>query len=110
MPIKIPFKRGDTFSLQCTVADSASAAQDITGWGIRAQVRDADVLVAELEALTIDAARGVYRLRKAHNAATAPTSAWPVKVLAVDVEYTTDSGDVISTETFLIDCKADVTR
>lgn len=99
----LPFKRGDSFILDGAVSEN-SAAIDITGWSIKAQVRYADQLVEELACTVVSAAAGTYRV------ASAGTQTWPVGTLQADVQYTTDSGQIVSTETFLITCSADVTR
>ncbi len=63
-------------------------------------------LLAELDVLYTNRVAGAYRI----SAAPAVTSAWPVNKLQADVEYTTASGQVVSTETFEVDCQMDVTR
>lgn len=101
--MRIPFKRGDTFLLEGTVTQN-STPQNITGWSIRSQVRNGEALISDLVVEYVDRTIGKYRLRKDD------TTAWPAKVLTCDIEYTTDSGQVVSTETFEIEVKADVTR
>lgn len=101
--MRIPFKRGDTFLMEGTVMNG-DVAQDITGWAIRSQVRQGNALIADLEIEYVNRPLGVYRLRKTD------TSEWPAKTLVCDIEYTTNSGQVASTDTFEIDTKADVTR
>ena len=105
MPVSIPFKRGDTFLVEAT-ATAASVPQDLTGWSIRSQVRQGSTLVADLSVEYTNRPSGVFRL----SAPPALTQSWPVKVLSCDIEYTTASGQVVSTETFEIDCKGDVTQ
>lgn len=101
--VTIPFKRGDTFLVEGSVSDNAVPV-DLTGWTIRSQVRNGEALVADLGVTITNAAAGQYQLTKND------TTSWPVKDLSCDIEYTTDSGQIVSTETFTISCKADVTR
>jgi hypothetical protein len=110
MSARIEFKRGDDFVLEGRVTDG-DAAQDISAWQIRSQIRDVNgALVAELGLQRVDDAGGVYRLTKAHDAADQPTTGWPVRELRCDIEYRTAAGQVVSTETFLIVVHADVTQ
>lgn len=100
---RIPFKRGDTFLLRCTL--QSEGISDWSGWALpSAQVRYRDTLVSTLSAVWLDHAAGVYTLR------ADTTQAWPVGDLQVDVQYTSPEGLVVSTETFLVGCLADVTR
>lgn len=101
--MRIPFKRGDTFLVEGTVSDGGTA-QDITGWSIRSQLRFGQALVAELEVEYVNRVQGRYRLHKAD------TTDWPAKLLLCDIEYTTAAGQIVSTETFEIDTKVDITR
>lgn len=105
MSITIPMKRGDTFVVDATVQQDGSP-QDLTGWAIRSQVRNGSTLLSDLVVDVVDVEGGRYRI-------TCPASAtqlWPAKPLWCDIEYTLPSGQVVSTETFTIDVKADVTR
>ena len=103
--VSIKFKRGDTFVLDGVVSEAGTPI-DLTGWIVRAQVRIGAQLLAELDVLYVNRAAGAYRI----SAVPAVTSAWPVNKLQADVEYTTASGQVVSTETFEVDCQMDVTR
>lgn len=105
MSLTIPLKRGDTFVLEATAQQNGSP-QDLTGWAIRSQVRNGSNLVAELDVSYTDRKAGRYRLACLASA----TQDWPVKALDCDIEYTSPAGQVVSTETFKIDVKADVTR
>lgn len=105
MTVAVPFKRGDTFLLEGVVSIN-SVAQDITGWTIRAQVRNGAILVEALTVEYTDRSAGKFRLR----ANPVATELWPVKELDCDIEYTLASGQVVSTETFKVNVKADVTR
>lgn len=103
--ITLNFKRGDTFVLQgqVTVAD---AAQNLSGWTVASQVRNGSTLLTTLSVSWVDQAQGIYRL----TGLPASTAAWPVKMLACDIQYTSPAGQVISTETFGINCIADITQ
>ena len=105
MSVTIPLKRGDTFLLEAT-SQQGGTPQDLTGWAIRSQVRNGSNLVAELEVSFTDREAGSYRLACPASA----TQEWPVKALDCDIEYTSPAGQVVSTDTFKIDVKADVTR
>lgn len=105
--IKIPFKRGDTFLVEATARQGATP-QDITGWVIASHVRRGTTLVAALEVTIVDAAAGTYRLRKENTGADG-TERWPVSDLECDIQYTTAAGQIVSTETFIIDMVKDIT-
>ncbi len=103
--VSIRFKRGDSFILEGVVSDGVTPV-DLTSWQVKAQIRRDGLFVAELDVTFPSRPTGVYRL----SAAPAATAAWPSGKLQADVEYTTASGQVVSTETFEIDCLAGVTR
>lgn len=94
------FKRGDTFILEATVND------DITGWNIKSQVRQGTHLVADLIVTVLSATptSSVYSLF------LEDTTDWPVDRLMCDIQYTTDEGQIISTETFTIEVQKDITQ
>lgn len=97
---KIPFKRGDTFSLEAT-----AIGEDITTWTIQSQIRDnSGTLISELDITKTDAANGKYTLT--HDGST---SSWPLKMLYCDIQYTV-GGVISSTETFRIEMIEDITR
>lgn len=98
MAQNLNFKRGDTFILDAT------ASMDITGWNIKSQVRKGRELIADLVVTIIDAPNGAYSLFMDD------TTDWPDGRLFCDIQYTTDSGQVISTETFTIEVHRDVTQ
>lgn len=106
MSVEFLHKRGDSFELAGQLLESAGGAPvNLTGLAIRAQLRDGDALVAELDATITDAAQGKYRLSKPY----ADTESWPVKGLALDVEFTWPSGTRRSTQTVLVRVLKDVT-
>lgn len=103
--VSIKFKRGDTFVLDGVVSE-AGQVLDITGWTVKSQVRLGAQLLAELQVQYTDRPNGKYRLL----ADPVVTATWPVNKILADVEYTTAAGQVVSTETFEVDCQMDVTR
>ena len=102
MTARITIKRGDTFAVQGTV--SGLGANGLTNWTIKSQVRMGRSLVCNLVVTIINAITGIYQLTYTN------TAAWPTTILQADIKYTTDTGQVISTETFEIECKAGVTE
>lgn len=106
MSVSFEHKRGDSFELAGQLLESAGGAPvNLTGVAIRAQLRDGDALVAELDATIADAAQGTYQLSKPY----ADTEGWPVKGLALDVQFTWPSGTRRSTQTVLVRVLKDVT-
>lgn len=103
--ITLNFKRGDTFIVQGQVTVN-DAAQSLTGWTVASQVRNGTSLLTTLTVTWVNQAGGIYQLSAAPNA----TASWPIKMLSCDIQYTSPSGQVISTETFGINCQADVTQ
>ena len=105
MAIRLPFKRGDTFELDVEVTDVNGDPQPLTDWEIASQVRDKDgVLVADLVVVEVTPLTGIYKLVKSD------TTDWPVELLSCDIQYTTDAGQIVSTETFEIQCLVDITQ
>jgi len=106
--ITVPFKRGDWFVAACTYADkvdeSTTTPIDLTGWTVASQVRYKGTLVSALTVTVTDAAAGAFQLE------AQSTQDWPAKELACDIQYTAPSGQVMSTETFAINCVADETQ
>ena len=96
-------KRGNTLSLQNTVTDK-NGPVNISGWDIKSQIRDGEVLVADLKTTVINAATGSYELEYEGS-----TADWPGNRLKCDIKYTTASGHVVSTETFFIDVEQGIT-
>lgn len=103
--ITLNFKRGDTFIVQGAVTVS-DLAQSLSGWTIASQVRNGSALLTSLTVTWVNQANGTYQL----SAAPAATVNWPIKLLSCDIQYTSPSGQVISTDTFGINCQADVTQ
>lgn len=100
---KVMHKRGDSFLRTGTVLINGKPT-DITGWAIASQVRFGTKLVETLQVTVTDAEKGEYRL-----ASPGTTERWPLGALAFDIKYTTDTGQVIRTDTVAIDCNREVT-
>ena len=99
----VPFKRGDTF-LYNGALTNASGPVDLTNIDIRSQVRNGEVLLSEaVVTKVLPMSAGIFSLR------VDDTTAWPAKVLLSDIQYTIN-GQVISSETFGINCTRDITR
>ena len=94
----ITIKRGDTLFLQCSVA-SNSLTQSLQNWKIKSTVKYGPRQVTNL---TVTKTSDSFTLQGS-------TANWPVGVLQCDIQYTTDAGVVISTETFNITVVQDVT-
>lgn len=106
MTLRLPFKRGATFELDCVVTDDAGSPEDVTSWTIASQVRDkAGVLVDDLEVVNVNRSVGQYKLH------LADTTAWPInQILYCDIKYTTDTGQIVPTETFEIQSLVSITE
>lgn len=102
MTIKVDFKTGDTFLLQCVVKID-NVVQDITDWTIACSVKQGSTFLDSCTITKLDAANGLYQIKKQD------TTAWPAKTLLCDVQYTLPSSQIISTETFEIACVAGIT-
>jgi hypothetical protein len=104
----IRVKRGDSFSLACSV-NVGGVATDITGWQITSQVRTQgdSRLICNLVAVDRNDVAGVFRLVPA---AGYSTKNWPVGVLDWDIQYVDQNDFTVSTETVPIQCFADVTK
>jgi len=99
----VPHKRGDTFLFNAVLTD-AGVPVDITNIDIRCQIRDKDTLVATaVVTKAVPNSDGAFSLR------VSDTTAWPIKTLLSDIEYTIN-GQIISTETFEIPVTKDITR
>ena len=94
----ITVKKGDTLFLQCSVA-SNSLPQSLQNWQIKSTVKIGPRPVTNL---TVTKTSDSFTLQGS-------TASWPIGVLQCDIQYTTDAGIVISTETFNITTVQDVT-
>jgi hypothetical protein len=104
----INFKRGDTFSLDCTRKDSGGTAINLTGYTITSSVKMGGSFSDTLTVTVTNAAAGQFTLTKA----AANTASWPISTddspLLCDVQFVL-SGTVKSSETFEIDVVEDIT-
>lgn len=101
-------KRGDTFDLSGSVQATRDGVPvvDFTGWSGRSQVRDGKgELVAELVFAWLDQVAGLVRVRS-----DGATDAWPIGPVRTDIQLTSPDGNVVSTETAVIEIVEDVTR
>ena len=101
-------KRGDTFDLSGSVEVTSNgvSVSDFTGWSGRCQVRAGDgSLIEELIFEWLNISTGLLRIRSA-----APTEGWPLGPARTDIQLTSPSGDVVSTETAVIEIVEDITR
>ena len=106
MTLRLPFKRGATFELDCVVSDANGVPEDVTLWTIASQVRDRlGALVADLSVVNVDRSVGSYKLH------LADTTDWPMnQILYCDIKYTTDTAQIVPTETFEIHCLENITQ
>lgn len=96
-------KRGNTFILQCQVLEDGEP-RDCTGWTVASQIRFGCDFVVDLVFNWIDQTEGTFQLYYED------TTAWPVGNLQMDILYTTENDQLISTENLTITCIAQVTR
>ena len=101
----IDIKRGDTFIIQVQVSQDSTGI-DIYGWTIKSQIKKGSTLIEELTYTPVDLSTGVYQL----SCIPTKTALWPVGVLDCDIQYTTTTGQVISTDTFQINVIKDITQ
>jgi hypothetical protein len=100
-------KRGDTLDLsgQVTVTDGGQPVTDLTGWTGRSELRRPDgMLIASLTFTWIDPMQRLVRLR------ATDTGRWALGAAEMDLQFTSPSGDVISTPTQQIEIVREVTR
>jgi len=93
----INLKQGDTVDWVVTL-NEGGAPVDITSWTIRAQIRSGDTLIFTLTVTVIDASAGQFRL----SATPAQSDLWAAGSHSCDIEFTDDSSNVFSTETFKV--------
>ena len=104
----INFKRGDTFSLDCTRKDSGGTAINLTGYTITSSVKMGGSFSDTLTVTVTDAAAGQFTLTKA----AASTASWPISsedsTVLCDVQFVL-AGVIKSSETFSIYVVEDIT-
>jgi hypothetical protein len=103
---KVQLKRGDTLIMNVTATSDTGSVADLTGWTVRAQLRQGNTLVDTLVYTAVDLPNGRFTLKNG----AAGTTGYPVSTLVCDIEYTDPSGVVASTETFGVQVLADVTQ
>lgn len=89
-------KRGDSFLL-ALVTSVDGVPQDLTNWEVRSSIATLNGFqeVADLTVTYTDRAAGEFTL-------SADTSAWPLGCLEFDVRYTTDSGQIVTTDSVIV--------
>lgn len=105
----ISLKRGNSFILPKLVFwKNKSAvppeAQDLTGITIQSTIKKGSTLVGELTPTVINAEAGEFSLHYADS-----TEDWPIGVLSSDIEFTLNTGQIISTATFNIEVIKNIT-
>ena len=101
----VQFKRGDTFILYCQLTEDDGTPISLQNWDVKSKIRKVNKdLIATLDYVTIDIPNGRFKLRT-----TSDTSKWPIGQHFCDIEYTTDTDRVMSTQTFIIDVVEDIT-
>lgn len=102
----ITHKRGDTFAINCTI-ENQGVAVDVTNWTIACQARADDDTILQTFTVTItDAAAGLFTV----SATPAQSELWSIGNYSVDIEFIDGSGEVNSTETFILSVIRDITR
>ena len=82
-------KRGDSFLL-ALVTRVDGARQDLTNWGVRAAIASCYGVINELTVTFTNRAQGEFEL-------SADTTEWPIGVIEFDIRYTTDVGQIVTT-------------
>ena len=104
----INFKRGDTFSLECTRKDNAGVAVNLTGYTITSTAKVGTSFSDSLTVAVTNAAAGQFTLSET----AANTANWPISsdasIMYCDVQFVL-SGVVKSSETFIINVVEDIT-
>jgi hypothetical protein len=101
-------KRGDTFDRSGTinVLQNGLPLLDLTGWTGMSQMRNArDALVVQFNFQWLNAAQSLVRL-----SAPDGTDSWPIGECKIDIQLTSPSGTVVSTDTMALEIVMDVTR
>ena len=88
-------KHGDTFDFSGAATLENGGTVNMTGWGGESQIREADgTVVEQLTFAWIDASTGTCRVYSG-----ASTVAWPEGRVFFDIQFTTDTGTIVSTPT-----------
>lgn len=103
----IDFKRGDTFSLECTRKTNAGAAFNLTGYTITSSVK-MGAFTDSLAVAVTSAVNGQFTISRA----AASTANWPLSSddspMLCDVQFAL-AGVIKSSETFIINVYEDIT-
>jgi len=100
----IYFKRGDTFRLHCQML--ADEVFTLSGWGIRSKLRRRTQLIDSFIVTVLSNEEKTFVVQES---APGITQSWPKAELQMDIEYTTPTGMVFSTETIKIQVVEDIT-
>lgn len=103
----IQFKRGDTFIfplLRFWKDKTNNERQSLAGVTIACSVNKGPAKIADLTSSVIDSVNGEFSLSYVGS-----TKTWPIGVLSCDIEFTLNTGQIISTQTFTIECIKDET-
>lgn len=104
-PPRHTLKQGDTLDLSGFAQLDDGGVAILTGWSGAAQVRDmSGVLIEALTFEWLDASQGLMRIYSVND-----TTAWPVGRAQFDVQFTTGTGEVVSTPTVYLTIEGDVT-
>lgn len=100
------FKQGDTFDYTGPVSltDAAGDAVDLTNWTVNSSVRFPDA--GRIEPLTATWLNGFTNIRLRHD----DTDDWPPGPMDIDVQFTSPSEDIVSTETVRFTVVSDLTH
>ena len=101
----ITHKQGDTLEWVISLTEGGSAV-DISNWSIRAQIRQNDTLIATLTTTVTNASGGVFNL----TATSTSTDTWAAGNHSCDTEFTDNTNDVFSTETFTVTIIEDISH
>lgn len=101
--LALRIKQGETFRQHCALYDG-DAAEPITGWTLRCQVKRADgTLVETLSVTSRDDAAGTFVI------ASAGTAAWPTGTLYADILAIRADGHVGPSPTFTVTVEPRIT-
>lgn len=100
------FKRGQSFAYAGQVLNDG-VVMDFTGWTIAAQLRTSfrRELVQGLTAAFVNPATGIVSL----TATAEQTSAWPLQLLMLDIRLQSPAGQVVLSDTVMINVAEPVT-
>lgn len=104
---KVTHKRGNTFvrGFRFWADKTKNERLDLTNYTIRSQVKKGATLVETLTVTITDPLLGEFKLSSLPR-----TDQWPIGDLEWDIELTnTITGQVISTETYMVSCGKGVT-